>query len=254
MTARLLTVSPSLARCDKLQREGKFYALLRKPLRLAPSRALRGIYVRSDVCVNLFADCLPTIGSAGSVSMDSDVFVTVKKVKSGDERAFSELCEKYSALVSVSADKYCRMLPENSNATPEDFEQEAYLALYRAAVTYDTDQTDVTFGLYAKTCIRNALISLLRKFRRTPKLVSDKRAPAALSDPLSGIISDENAEALLKMLSGVLSDYEYKMLMLYADGKTPRRIAQETGQSAKSVSNALFRARTKLKELYEDQK
>ena len=55
-------------------------------------------------------------------------------------------------------------------------------------------------------------------------------------------------------LSGVLSDYEYKMLMLYADGKTPRRIAQETGQSAKSVSNALFRARTKLKELYEDQK
>ena len=56
------------------------------------------------------------------------------------------------------------------------------------------------------------------------------------------------------MLSGVLSEYEYKMLMLYADGKTPRRIAQETGQSAKSVSNALFRARTKLKELYEDQK
>ena len=85
-------------------------------------------------------------------------------------------------------------------------------------------------------------------------LVSDQRTPAALSDPLSGIISDENAEALLKKLSGVLSDYEYKMLMLYADGKTPRRIAQETGQSAKSVSNALFRARTKLKELYEDQK
>ena len=82
--------------------------------------------------------------------MESDVFVTVKKVKSGDERAFSELCEKYSALVSVSADKYCRMLPENSNATPEDFEQEAYLALYRAAVTYDTDQTDVTFGLYSE--------------------------------------------------------------------------------------------------------
>lgn len=119
--------------------------------------------------------------------MESDVFVTVKKVKSGDERAFSELCEKYSALVSASADKYCRMLPENSNATPEDFEQEAYLALYRAAVTYDTDQTDVTFGLYAKTCIRNALISLLRKFRRAPKLVSDKRTPAALSDPLSGL-------------------------------------------------------------------
>lgn len=137
---------------------------------------------------------------------------------------------------------------------PRISSRKAYLALYRAAVTYDTDQTDVTFGLYAKTCIRNALISLLRKFRRAPKLVSDKRTPAALSDPLSGIISDENAEALLKKLSGVLSDYEYKMLMLYADGKTPRRIAQETGQSAKSVSNALFRARTKLKELYEDQK
>ena len=171
--------------------------------------------------------------------MESDVFVTVKKVKSGDERAFSELCEKYSALVSASADKYCRMLPENSNATPEDFEQEAYLALYRAAVTYDPDQTDVTFGLYAKTCIRNALISLLRKFRRAPKLVSDKRTPAALSDPLSGIISDENAEALLKKLSGVLSDYEYKMLMLYADERR-RAVLRRRPDKAQNPSAMRF--------------
>lgn len=183
--------------------------------------------------------------------MRKNLIDLINEVKNGDDDSFALLCEEYRALIKKSSNSYFGLLPENCEASVEDLEQEAKLALYRAANTYNTEQNEVTFGLYSKTCIRNALISLVRKHSRKPK-VSPSGEGSTSDDPLTGLISSENAEALMSKLGEILSEFEYKVFIMRSEGSTPKRIAAELGDSAKSVSNALFRARTKIREHYKN--
>lgn len=171
----------------------------------------------------------------------------INRVKKGDEAAFAGLCEKYEALIASSSERYFEMSGAESGASPDDFRQEATLALYRAAKTYDTEQDGVTFGLYAKTCIRNALVSMLRKTAKKPKITKTSHETKSAADPLGGLLSRESFSEMKEKLASIFSGYEYRVFLLYAEGKTPAQIASELKTSAKSVSNALFRAREKMK-------
>lgn len=183
--------------------------------------------------------------------MDFELNNLLSKVKEGNESAFDDLCEKYNALLVSSSDRYYEMTVSESGISVEDFRQEAILALFRAARTYDLDQSAVTFGLYAKTCIRNALVSLLRKTAKKIRTVKNADERPVVNDPLSGIISRESIEEMTDKLSSIFSPFEYKVFMRFAEGKRPAQIAKEFGKSAKSVSNALFRAREKIKDSFD---
>lgn len=182
--------------------------------------------------------------------MDFELNNLLAKVKDGNETAFDMLCEKYNALLTTSSDRYYQMTGGESDISVEDFRQEATLALFRAARSYDLDQSAVTFGLYAKTCIRNALVSLLRKTAKKVRTVDKPEAQPTANDPLSGIVSREALDEMTDKLSAIFSPFEYKVFLKFAEGKRPAHIAEELGKSAKSVSNALFRAREKLKESF----
>jgi len=93
--------------------------------------------------------------SVTEVSVDADLLLAAKN---GDGQAFSELAAKYSPLIGAAVEKYRRMCGEST----DDLHQEALLAFYRAVKTYDTEKKGVTFGLYAKICINNRMISILR--------------------------------------------------------------------------------------------
>ena len=95
--------------------------------------------------------------------MDNSLHSLLDKVKRGDETAFAEIERIYAPLISSLTDR----LNASVEMDCEDIRQEAMIALYSAACTYDQSKSGVTFGLYAKICIRNRLISLLRK--QTPK-------------------------------------------------------------------------------------
>lgn len=193
------------------------------------------------------------------LSKDKEVVELIKKVKMGDNFAFEELACKYSAIVDTSAASVLRSIEKNSlpvnRETAEDLRQDARLALYRAALTYDPegDGKSVTFGLYAKICVRNALVSVMRRMgaakRRADRLVNKapSYAEGTEADNASAVLDRLRVEELLRGGLGKLSAYERRVLLCYAEGKTPSDIADELGKSAKSVSNALYRIRVKLK-------
>lgn len=170
----------------------------------------------------------------------------IAAVKRGDDDAFTMLCTRYSALLASSADKYARMGSEYGELR-DDFRQEASVALYRAAMSYDLTQSSVTFGLYAKTCIRNSLVSQLRRLRARP-LKSRSGVDGSGAEVEGAVVSDEMRRLFLQRVEGVLSPFEAKVLVMSMEGAPPRYIAEAFEAPVKTVYNALFRARNKLRE------
>jgi len=192
----------------------------------------------------------------GDKSVESDsVSVIVERIQGGNDSLFDDLCKMYAKLVEHSVDSFAKSaaaiegVDSEKAITVDDLRQEAHLALYRAAKTFDLKQDKVTFGFYAKMCIKNALISLLRKMKRRPKVSELTYDKASESDEVEKLLDSDEMRTLSSRLSEVLTDYENAVFMRYICGQKPRDIAAEMNTCAKSVSNAVFRARGKAKSL-----
>ncbi len=179
-------------------------------------------------------------------------------VSAGDESAFAQLCERYSPLIRSMSSRFAgsfSVLPDNPAIGEQDLEQEARLALFRAAQTFDCSQDSVQFGLYAKICIRNALVSLLRKHRRrrhTENRPSAEATHSRDSDPLILAVESDTSHRLSGRITQVLSAYENSILEQYISGRSVKCISLSVGKSEKSVYNALYRIRVKIKGLLEN--
>lgn len=167
-------------------------------------------------------------------------------VREGDNAAFERLLVRYRPLILASVRRFMARCPE---ADEREMEQEADLALYRAALRYSEGQKEVTFGLYAEICIHNALTS--RFLRRRHKVCSleqlEKTAHADAPTREQQLIEAESAEALRSEIKGVLSDLEYSVFIRYAEGDKAARIAQSLHLPRKTVENAQSRALRKLR-------
>lgn len=159
--------------------------------------------------------------------------------------AFSRLYERYLPLIRSLAARYSSGSPQET----EDLMQEAALALFRAACSYDADQ-NVSFGTYAGRCMTNALTSHLRQRRVvTHPLdnITETDLPAGDSDPSEICIGKEAASHILGIVRNSLSDYEIKVFSLYILAHSAKEIAASLHTSEKSVENAIYRIRIKLK-------
>lgn len=184
--------------------------------------------------------------------MKSETDQLVSRVSSGDDSAFEKLCAEYDSLIKSMSRRYARMAGVSDEAQLyQDFSQEASLALYRAAQTYRCGNGEITFGLYAKICIRNALVSELRRINKKKKaelrrngaeLESENRADGQIGHVLSATDAPDTAT-----LSELLSSYEKKVFELYVGGVKVRDIAELVGREPKSVSNAVYRIKEKLR-------
>lgn len=195
---------------------------------------------------------------------DEKTLALLARVKEGDELAFERLNEKYRTVVeSATASALRSMEKAEGTALPglsDDLKQEAILALYRAAMSYDPDGDgkEVTFGLYAKICVRNALISELRRMGaakrradRAARRIADSRERVSRDNTL-GVESRMRLEMVMRESRRILSEYEQKVLSEYVSGKTIAEISDELNKSLKSVNNALYRIRTKLRSLAQE--
>lgn len=165
----------------------------------------------------------------------------ITAAKNGDEAAFLQLNTTYKPLIESMTEKY-GVLTEGFGADKDDLRQEAFVAFYKAVMTYDTEQDKVSFGLYAKVCIRNRMISVLRSLKRAAKAVTENaKAKKAQRSP------SFDCRALMEEAENTLSKKEKKILSMYLGGKSYAQIANELGIKEKSVDNALFRAKKKLR-------
>ena len=81
-------------------------------------------------------------------------------VVAGDSDSFTKLVDQYNPVLKKILNAYTT--EEMSKEDVEDLSQEELIAFYRAIINFDKEQTDVEFGLYAKICITNSMISYKR--------------------------------------------------------------------------------------------
>lgn len=176
--------------------------------------------------------------------MFSDLITAAKE---GDQAAFAELCESYKPLISSMTDRYASAVSNGYALEKDDLRQEATVAFYRAVMTFDISQNEVSFGLYAKICIKNKMVSLLRRSRKK-QVPKAQRESVDKAVRLSALFP--HRDELVELSKSLLSAKERKAFLLYADGKSYKEIMAEMSLTEKSVDNALFRARSKLKKHY----
>lgn len=179
-----------------------------------------------------------------------ELFALIKRVKDGDSVAFSALCERYSPL-TVSASRSCASA---SGLDEEDCAQEAVIALYFAATTFVPG--GVTFGLYAKICVRNRLYDLLRREKCSPSVTANEESladiPADEGDPETAALAAEHAHSLISRLEEAMSERERSVFRLYILGSTYREMASRLGVTEKSVDNTLRRVKAKCRRVLSD--
>ena len=201
--------------------------------------------------------------------MDNEVRELLAGVQRKEEGAFERLAEKYISLTESAVHRFAPSFGISGEAglsdnvyDMDDLRQHAAMALYRAAEAYRADEEGkkVSFGLYAKVCVRNAMISELRRYRREAKKrtlpakadESRKRRMKgciAAGDPLYRIVSEEGMRDTLAVFRAALSGYEKEVFEYYIVGKSVTEIAERLGKDEKSVSNALYRMKVKIRGL-----
>lgn len=174
----------------------------------------------------------------------------LKEIQNGSDESFSLLAKQYAPLVAGMVSSF----HASGGGARDELLQEAKSALLKAALTYDSSQKAVSFGLYAKICIRNALISHRRKVLRRTRQDIPKEKSWKGSGAQRGMPRTENGEQTIERIAVLLSPYERRVLRAYMSGKKAPEIAREVGKDPKSVYNALFRIREKGKQLEQPEK
>lgn len=175
----------------------------------------------------------------------------ILRAREGDNDAFAQLCEQYKNLMVSLSRKYSLMCEEY--CTQEDFRQEAQLALFDAVNNYDVENGRVTFGAYARVCVRNRLISCVRKQNSKKRRMSknENMGSATSWSVQDTVVRRELGEKLISFAESSLSLYERKIFSMYVDGIKAKEISVVIGKSEKSVNNAIYRIRLKLKKTVE---
>ena len=154
-----------------------------------------------------------------------------------DEAAFSELLRRYTPMINNLVSTYFSSPYDASEAFSE-----ASLVLHRAAISYDLEQNEVSFGLYAHVCIRNRLLDMLRASRREPTVCDVDIDSLAVGGGIEErLIMRETVSAYRQKAEKLLSEYEYKIFLCVLKGLKTAEIAKLLGKSAKSVDNAKAR-------------
>ena len=172
----------------------------------------------------------------------------IRAVQSGDKDAFNEIIRKFEPLILSSVSEYLNG-ELFSVSDRDDLYQEAAIALYSAAMSYDLNQSEVAFGLYAKICLSNSLKSAFR--RRKRQIAADNAqleadASQLNTDTSQYVVSNADADLLLARIDGLLSEFERKVFRLFIRGYSHRFIAETLGKSEKSIDNAVYRIKKKL--------
>lgn len=173
----------------------------------------------------------------------------LEAVKNGDKKAFDGLYERFLPLIKKEAAAAVNR-SEELKGHYDEIAQEAVMALYDAATSF-CDGKSVTFGLYAKICIHNRIISYVRRVKAQKRraervaLVAEESGRGESPEELIELVQ-RNGE-LNRFLEEALSGYEKKVFSLYLQKKSYVQIAEALGKTEKSVDNALFRVKSKIR-------
>ena len=178
----------------------------------------------------------------------------VALAQNGDKQATEELLTRHAGLVRGCARGFFLIGGET-----EDLIQEGMIGLYSAIGDYREGETACSFKNFAYLCISRRIIDAVKSSARKKNAPLNDATSIGILEEWNGLSVNSNPEDLLilrddrrefrQKISGVLSDFEFKVTTMYMDGMTCAEICEATGKSAKSVDNALQRSKKKLQEV-----
>lgn len=188
-----------------------------------------------------------------------------EEAKEGSSVALEYLINKYKNFVKAKARSYFLI-----GADREDIIQEGMIGLYKAIRDFKGDKLS-SFRAFAELCITRQIITAIKTATRQKhiplnsyvslnKPIYDEDSDRTLLDILSGakitdpeelMINREEYHDIEFKMGEILSDLEWKVLMLYLEGKSYQEIAVELRRHVKSIDNALQRVKRKLEKYLE---
>ncbi len=187
------------------------------------------------------------------------------EAKEGNKVALEFLINKYRNFVKAKARSYFLI-----GADREDIIQEGMIGLYKAIRDFKGDKLS-SFRAFAELCITRQIITAIKTATRQKhiplnsyvslnKPIYDEDSDRTLLDILSGakitdpeelMINREEYHDIEFKMGEILSDLEWKVLMLYLEGKSYQEIAVDLKRHVKSIDNALQRVKRKLERYLE---
>ena len=184
---------------------------------------------------------------------DPTLHELILQARAGSREAYLALCAKYRPLLEASVARFAPSFVTRQEA--EDMREEAERVFLCAISSFDTEQDAVDFGLYAKICLRNGLVSEWRHIqarRRVAALPLDETVGMELpfegEDLAARMVEDENFRQLCRTVRSHLSDFENSVWWPFVTGVSVSEIAHRLGRDERSVHNAIYRIRRKLRE------
>ena len=177
----------------------------------------------------------------------------VTLAQKGDKQAMEELLIRHAGLVRGCARGFFLIGGET-----EDLIQEGMIGLYGAIGDYRQDETASSFKNFAYLCISRRIIDAVKtSARKKNSPLNDatliglgaEKELSEYSNPEDWLILRDDRREFRQKMSGVLSDFEFKVATMYMDGMTCAEICEATGKTPKSVDNALQRSKKKLQEV-----
>ncbi|ACB83775.1 RNA polymerase sporulation sigma factor SigH [Natranaerobius thermophilus] len=183
-----------------------------------------------------------------------------KRAREGCHEALEFLIGKYKNFVRAKARSYFLI-----GADREDIIQEGMIGLYKAIRDFRGDKLS-SFKAFAELCITRQIITAIKTATRQKhiplnsyvsldKPIYDEDSDRTLLDVISGVritdpeylmVNREEYNDIELKMTEILSSLEWKVLMLYLEGKSYQEIAQELDRHVKSIDNALQRVKRKL--------
>ena len=177
---------------------------------------------------------------------DRDDLYYIDLIRNGDTAAYSFLVERYSEMVYSIA---LKMLCNESDA--EDLAQEIFISAFKSL---DKFKGNAKFSTWIYRITYNKAVSILRRSKRVTVTENETYLEnhGEAEHQNLGLSDEEETVAVLKKAIEDLPDEEQLLIMLYYfEDQSVDDIARITSLSAANVKVKLFRARKKLKSLFE---
>lgn len=183
------------------------------------------------------------------VRPDSEETVAlIRQAKSGSQEAYAALRRQYAPLIQSSVARYDGY--DLSWQEKTDLREEAERVFLCALSSYDVGQEEVSFGLYARVCIHNGLVSEMRHLnylRHLSSLPVQGEEDLNPEDPSDRVVEEERFSQLCGLVRNCLTELENRIWWAYAAGVPVVDIAASLGRDERAVYNAVYRIRKKLR-------
>ena len=177
----------------------------------------------------------------------------IQRLRQGENTIMDYILEKYKPLVRKCANAMYLIGGET-----EDLIQEGMIGLFKAIRDYRDDR-DNSFSSFAYICVNRQLYTAIEasnSIKNQPlnsyvslSEQSTKNCLGVTSSPEQLVIEQEVWENLWKELDECLSEMEKQVLSYYLKGSSYLQIAEKMEKSPKSIDNALWRIRQKIRQI-----